>query len=397
MSQSITLGRSLIYGAVAAGLFFTGRFSAFVVSPHNHHLPAGDNSSSPSSAAGSGTVAPKIAAGAPEMLSASQIQLRRNSLELTRPSPSRDEDILKMLAAWALVDPLAAREYVSKSLTRDMQADAFNTVFTNWAKKDPIGAWTWVQSNEPNEHSHVRAVLVETARTNPALGQRFAAEVAQQHPEQAAEVYIYALDGAMHDGNYAAAEQMIADAKMPNEEQKNSLLNYLAGQWARYQPDQAAPWVMTLPPGPVRDQAMDALGQAWSDIDPVRAADFAVKLSPGPVRQNALRQAISKWTMDDPLVASKWVLQFDANQDFDQAVASIATSNDLITRNINLALGWADTIQDPGLRRESTATVVSNWYAQNPVAALNYIKTSPDLSASSRKDLLERIAPATLQ
>ena len=393
MSQPITLGRSVSCLLLATGVFYLGRFTAPVAVP----LPIPPATGvAASSALRENTAEHSTAAAVPTVaaLSAVQIQALRSSLDLMVPSPHRDDELLNMLGAWALVDPLAARAYAAKQLTGDVQAQAFTAVLTSWAKKDATAAWDWVQKNEPNEHSHVRAVLVETARINPALGQRFAASVAEQHPEQAAEVYIYALDGVMHDGNYEAAKLMVADAKMPNEEQKNSLLNFLAGQWARYQPEEAAPWVLALPEGPVRDQAMDGLTQAWSDINPVRAADFAVKLPPGEVRQTALRQAISKWTMDDPVVASKWVLQFDAHQDFDQAVASIATSHDLISRNIGLALGWADTIQNPALRRESTTTVVSNWYALNPVAALNYIKTSPELTTEIRQDLLEKIVPS---
>ncbi len=399
MSQSFTFGRSIVYFLFAAGIFCAGRFTAPVASIHRNTPPASGATPSVVAREASSPDSRTTPAGVPAAgkLTENQVQARRNRVELMVPSPRRDEDILTMLAEWALVDPLAARDYAAKRLSRDAQAQAFNVVFTSWAGKDAAAAWAWVEKNEPNEHSHVRAVLVETARINPALAQRFAAGVAEQHPEQAAEVYLYALDGVLHDGNYEAAKLMVAEARMPNEEQKNSLLNFLAGQWARYQPDQAAPWVLALPSGPVRDQAMDGLGQAWSDIDPVRAADFAVRLPPGQVRQTALRQAISKWTMDDPVLASKWVLQFDAHQDFDQAVASIATSNDLLTRNIGLALGWADTIQDPTLRRESTTTVVANWYAQNPSAALNYIKTSPDLTVDTRKDLLEKIVPLALQ
>lgn len=394
----MTLKRSLVYFLLAVGLFFAGRLTAPVAASRLSALaPAGSPATSlrESSPAKDETTIksepPSIA------LSDAQVQAWRSKIDLLAPSPRRDEDTLAMLAAWAQVDPLAARAYAAKLPGRDAQAQAFNVVFTGWARKDAAAAWAWVQMNEPEEHSHVRAVLVETARINPTLSQSFAAGIVAKHPENAAEIYLYALDGVMHDGNYEAAKAMVAQADVPDQEQKNSLLNFVAGQWARYQPEQAAPWVLNLPAGPVRDQAMDALSQAWSDIDPVRAADFAVKLPPGPVRQTALRQAISKWTMDDPVLASKWVLQFDAHQDFDQAVASIATSNELINRNITLALGWADTIQDQSLRRESTTTVVSNWYAQNPAAALNYIKTSPDLPGDMRNDLLDKIVPAGLR
>ncbi len=386
--------RTFIFILLAPGLFLLGRYTA----PGLSRQTAAATTTVAGAARGEHAALPareeKIHANTDPVSVASEpsLQAWRQKLEAQAPSPAREEELLVLLGAWARVDPLAAHAYARKQLTHDAQAQAFTTIFTHWAEKDAVGAWAWVQANEPEEHSHLRAVLVETARHDPALGASFAASLVSRYPEQAAELYVYVLDGAMHDGNYTAARQIASEAIMPNEEQKNSLLNFLAGQWARYQPEQAAPWVLSLPAGPVRDQAVDALGQAWADIDPVRAANFAVTLPPGESRQTALRQAISKWTLDDPATASKWVLQFDAHQDFDQAVAAIATSHNLISRNINLALGWAETIQNPALRRESTTTVVSNWYAMNPTAALDYIKTSPDLSTEVREDLLAKVA-----
>jgi hypothetical protein len=186
---------------------------------------------------------------------------------------------------------------------------------------------------------------------------------------------------------------MIAKANVPNDEQRNILLNFLAGEWARYQPESAVKWALTLPEGAVRDQALDAVGQAWSDSDPAHAAEFAVQLPPGSARQTALRQAISKWALDDPIRAGEWVLQYNAHGDFDQAVAAIATSSDVMNHNVNLALGWAGTIQEESLRRKSTIAIVSTWYSNDPVSSMNYIKNSNDLSPELRQDILKAVSP----
>lgn len=400
MLEMLTLRRCAFGLLTVALAFFLGRFTAPGRPATNVVSRAAPISGKDAESQKTGEDAPG-STGRPDPGSdaptVSSVAKWRAALAARAPSRRREEEQLEMLKAWAGIDPLAALEYTRQKLTRDSQPEAFQIVFTAWAQKDPLAAWEWVKTNEPGEHSHVRAVLAEASRNDPSLGARFAGEMAQDHPDAAAELYIYALDGLLHDGKFDAAKTMLAGARVPGDEQRNALLNFIAGQWARYQPDEAAPWVLSLPAGPVRDQALDAVGQAWSDIDPVKAAEFAVKLPSGTVRQTALRQAISKWAMEDPALASKWVLQYDADKDFDQAVASIATSNDLIRRDIGLALNWAGTIQDPALRSESTSVVVSNWYAQDPGAALNYIKTSPDLTPGARQHLLTTLVPLPLQ
>lgn len=378
--------------ALASATFILGRISAPL---QKSEAPPPKVSVPPAPAAPSAPAAgaDTPSSSEPQLLSEGQVHSWKERVDQMTPSVERDEERQRMIVAWAKVNPLAALEYAQKNLKQDSQAQALSGVFAAWAKKDPNAAWNWVLTNAPGEPQHLRSVLSEIGKNEPATAQRFAASYAAQHPEQASDVYLCVLDGVIHGGKYEDAKTLVAQANMPNEEQKNNLFNFLAGQWARYQPEKASSWVLELPPGPIRDQALDAVGQAWSDVDPVRAADFAVSLPPGSVRQTALKQAISKWTMDDPAQASKWILQFDAHEDFDQAVMSLATAPNLMYRNVNLALSWAGTIQNEKLRNDTTTAIVTNWYPNDPAGAMNYIQTSPDLTPKARLDLMQAVSP----
>jgi len=321
-----------------------------------------------------------------ENLADLQVRLSR-----TRPSAAWDEERLHLLAAWARRQPEAALDFARRNLLHDRQAQALTSIFEAWAEKNPAAAWDWVMTRENGDAGHLRTVLTAVAKNDPGTAERYAADYARQNPDLASNAYLAVLDGVMFTGNFEGAERVVAGAKVPDEEQRNLLLNFLGGQWASYQPEDASKWALTLPAGAVRDQVLDAVGQAWSDSDPVGAADFAASLPAGPVRQKALVQAISKWTLDDPLQASQWVIQYDAHQDFDQAAAAIATSADVMNRNVGLALKWADTIQQDGLRNQTTIAVLSTWYANDPASAISYIKTSPDLGATDRQAIAKAI------
>lgn len=357
--------------------------------------PSAASSATPSVAAPSRGVdqAPAVAASVPTPSSPTDLKTWKARLDTTPPSEAREEEVLQMLSTWAQVDPRAALEYARNSLPQDRKAQGIANVFTGWAQKDPAAAWNWVLTHESAQGDYLRIILSETGKQQPEVAQQFAAAFIQQHPDQGADLYLAVLDGAIHAGKYDEAKRVLSEAKMPNEEQRNNLINYFAGQWAHYEPEKAASWVMQMPSGPARTQALEVLGQAWSEVNPAQAADFAVKLPPGPERQTALKQAISKWTMDDPSQASKWILQFNAHEDFDQAVASLATSSNVMYQNTSLALSWAATIQNPTLRGQTTTAIVLNWYATNPSAALNYVNTAPELTNEARQELLRMIVP----
>jgi hypothetical protein len=382
----LNVGPRVVAGAFAATtIFLLGWYTA-------SRLSGGASASTPAQTS-SKTLGSYLASKteSAERLASEKIVQWQQRLDATPPNAAREKDRLRMLSAWARVSPRASLEYIRKNLTRDRQAKALTVVFETWAGQNPAAAWDWVLTRENGDSGHLRSVLTEVAKNDSEMAQRFVSIYAQQHPDQASDAYLCALEGVMYAGNYEGAQRMIVEATVPNEEQRNILLNFLAGGWARYQPEKAASWAVLLPAGAIRDQAIDAVGQAWSDVDPPHAAEFAVNLPPGPERQTALKQAISKWTLDDPLRAGEWLLKYNAHGDFDQAVAAIATSSDVMNHNANLAIGWAGTIQQEDLRRKSTIAIVSIWYSNDPASALGYIKNSTDLSPETRQEILKSL------
>jgi hypothetical protein len=315
-------------------------------------------------------------------------------LDRSSGSLANDDERLRLILSWAEKDPAAALDYARAHLRGDRLAQAMSGVLQVWGRNDPDGAWNWVATNMPNATYHIDNLLDTFGRKDPALAARFAATYAQQHPESKVETYLSALIGVTYSGDYAAAREIADSNSSLTPEEHGMLVNFVAGQWARYQPQEAAAWVMSLPEGELRNNALIGLGESWSDVDPAQAAEFAVTLPSGPVRQLALRQAVSKWASDDPARASTWILQYDAHEDFDQAVASIATTPDLANTNINLSIAWGAAILNDQLRLDTLSAIFSNWHDRNPTAAMNYLQNATNIPVATRDELLKRLAPA---
>ncbi len=385
VSRPLTLAAIAL---VAAGAFYIGHRTA-TSSPAPLSSPNGALASSNISA---DTTPPIV-----DKTSASFIESERLRKLVTSASSSlRDEEQRQhLMDEWAAVDPRAAMEYARTQLSGDRQAQAVSAVLTMWGKNDPASAWNWVKKEMPNATNHFDTLLEVFGRNSPQVAAQYAAEFTSAHPEAALEVHMAALLGITYTGNFDAARALVANNPSLDAAARGTLNNFIAGQWGRFAPAAAADWVMTLPAGPERDQALVGLGESWSDVNPAQATNFAINLPAGDTRTLALRQAISKWVVTDPVAARNWVLNTDRHEDFDQAVQAVATETNLMSREPARAILWADGIFDNSIRQQTQNTILFNWYSSDPNAATSFIQSSTDFTAEQRADLLKKLRPAS--
>lgn len=314
-------------------------------------------------------------------------------VQLAPRSLADEDERQRLIEHWAAKDPRAAIEFARTQLRGDRRAQAMAAILARWGTDDPAAAWQWVAVHAPEARHHFDTLLEAMGKNAPALAARYAADFAQQHPGTAVEMHLAALLGLTHVGDFATARAIVDGNGALTAEERGVLHNFIAGQWARFAPADAAAWVQSLPAGPGRDQAIVGLGESWSDVDPSGAADFAAKLPAGELRQVALRQAILKWSLADSAKANEWVATNKPHEDFDQAIAAMVTFPEYIERHLDLALNWADTIYGVELRQEAITQIIGNWHAHDPAAALEYLRSRAKLPAAAREALLKQLQP----
>lgn len=308
-------------------------------------------------------------------------------------SLATDDERQKTVEQWAERDPLGAIEFARTKLKGDRQAQALSAVLAIWGRSDPAAAWAWVGANLPTATHHFDTLLEVFGKTSPATAARYVNEFVQQHPETALEVNLAALLGITYSGDFTAARVFVNANTTLTSEVRGNLNNFIAGQWARYEPEAAAAWTMTLPAGPQRDQALVGLGESWAGVDPAAAAKFASALPVGEPRQLALRQAIANWLETDADQARKWVMDTNQHEDYDQAVAAVATQNNFMFREPDRALRWAGTIFDDTIRMQSTSAILFGLYSRDSATTVAYIRSTPNLTEVQRAQLLVQFPP----
>ena len=386
MSVRVAFFRWVLPAAVAVAAFLAGRFSL-------SFSPAANRPETPASAA----AVAADAAGRANQPVATATALKEGeytpadfSTRAARPPSSlaADDERQKTLEQWAGHDPRGALEFARRQLKGDRRAQAISSILAIWGKSDPAAAWSWVAANDPTAAHHFDTLLEVFGKNSPATAARFVNEYVQAHPQAALEVNLAALLGITYTGDFTAARAFVDNNASLAPEVRANLNNFIAGQWARYAPAEAAAWTMSLPAGPQRDQALVGLGESWAGVDPAGAATFAEALPAGETRQLALRQAIGNWLQTDPDQARQWVLANNTHEDYDQAVAAIATESNFMFREPDRALQWAGSIFDDTIRFQSTAAILSGLYSRDPATTVAYINSATNLTEDQRTKLL---------
>ena len=309
-------------------------------------------------------------------------------------SLAAEDERQHLIDQWAAADPRAALDFARTQLKGDRQAQAISAIISIWGKNDPAAAWKWVSTEMPTASHLFDALLEVFGRNSPELAAQYATTQALAHPEAALEVNLAALLGVTYTGNFAAARAIIDRNASSDPELRKTLSNFVAGQWARFAPVEAKAWVMSLPEGEQRNQALIGLGESWSEADPAGAAAFAAELPEGEPRSLAMRQSISKWVQSDPDAARAWVMQTNQYQDFDTAMEAIATQSNFMYREPAKAMVWATGIFNDAERVKTMSVVLHNWYSIDSKAATDYLQSSPEFTPEKRAELLRQLQPS---
>ncbi len=298
------------------------------------------------------------------------------------PSAATQDEQRQLLEALAAVDPVAAMAQ-AQQLKGDRQAQAVAAVLAVWGSNDPEAAWKWVSPDNIYQYDQLLEVF---GKNDPEVAARFASGLAGSRPELTQELYLAALMGITHSGGYGTARQLVESANIRSED-RNVLMNYVAGAWATYDPQAAAQWVMGQS-GDAQSSALIGLGESWSNVDPQAAANFAARLTGSPQRQLLLQQSISKWLMENPAAATNWLASAENHQDYDQAIHTLSTLPNLVRDQAPTALAWSERIYDSNLRMTAVQQILGEMKVKDPVGAVAYARNAPNFTQVQRTQLL---------
>jgi len=224
------------------------------------------------------------------------------------------------IAALARRDPARARDLLLSDSWPDSFLSSRRTgalaLANDWAEQNPEAAFDWAKRLPPEIRASgldgaMRAWLwadstaaLDTLSTLPATERSGAINAAVDAVTQENVAVIMGLVAEMPEG-IGGAPGSLADA---------------AQQYRQWFPEQAADWLQSLPPGSIRDSAIQGfVGGDLSESDPEAAASWSAATGDPALRASLLDSALNVWSFHHPAEARQWLESTNRLSELDRA------------------------------------------------------------------------------
>lgn len=292
-------------------------------------------------------------------------------------TPQRDEALVALFEERGRFDAAGALALAATESNWILREKFRTAVLRGWAAQAPDSAADWVEANlsEAQRPIAIEAVI-QGAANSPEAAARFVGRLILKNPQNTYGHGHTLIRALAERGEFAAAAKFAASQDLPGPAPSEWTTNAFFS-WAQHQPKLAAQAALALTDPDSRKTALTGVFSGWAPGEPAGLAEFALQLPTGPDRTTALGESLRHWVMQDPAAASAWLNRLESSAEIDAGAAAIATVQPLIIHRPEVAIGWAESIVDPTLRRQTLDAVIDSWSLIDPPAAQRYLSLHP--------------------
>jgi hypothetical protein len=224
------------------------------------------------------------------------------------------------IAALARRDPARARDLLLSDFWPDSflssRRSAALALANDWAEQNPEAAFDWAR-RLPSE---IRASGLDGAMRAWLQADATAAlDTLSALPATERSGAINAAVGTVTQENVAVIMGLVAEMPDGIGGDTRSLAD-AAQQYRQWFPEQAADWLQSLPPGSMRDSAIQGfVGGELSESDPEAAASWSAAASDPALRASLLDSALTVWSFHYPAEARQWLESTNRLSELDRA------------------------------------------------------------------------------
>jgi len=320
------------------------------------------------------------------------------------PLNGGDIEYLVFASWWAELDPEAAARWTNRNPRTGGHRLILEELFRVWARRDPESALAAVSRlNFAVHHTPVRAAIL--GEVDPSELPRLVAllEEIPAGPKRRAAIEAVISRRLALDDDPQGTERWIRDLEdLAGRGRDAALASELrlasVEVWAGIDPAGAAKWSgdwddpaqLELPASLVEEIAVE-----WTKRDPQAAMAWLESLPPGAARGAAVREAYAQWLMEDRASALEWGVSQGSAPDR-WAEPAVSTYIVILAAEEPLsAIALARNLSDKTLRHHTLRRIVMLWGTRDREAATAWIETSnvpPALEAELRSALRSQSA-----
>ena len=324
--------------------------------------------------------------------------IRWRTLLAEPASDARTAALIALLEEMVADAPLRALALARTASDLPLREKLLFTVLCAWAKGDPDAAAAQARKLPEADRVNAVAAVLTGAVRDPATAVRLAVQLCRDDPARARDYGYAAITALAQVGEYRTAVRFAVAAEGAVAGESEDRLKWIQSafsHWARQEPEYAALATVSLPDDGSRFEALLAVVADWVRIDPEGLTEFVQQLPAGADRTNTLGEALRLWVYNNPKAAADWIDRLDPSPELDAGVTALATLPQLIAVHPEVAISWAESIDNPGQRSNALTAILRQWGGSDPVAARSYLDQSTDLLPADRAVLLADWASPT--
>lgn len=344
-----------------------------------HYLPGGGShlntraATPPSPAAGTTPVSPETVAVA--------------NVPLPTPDASAtDEELLTLARGIVSRSPQQSIDWARVQIDTTLRRRCLFAAIRAWGESAPNAAIDWALTQPDGERqTDVEAALagaVQQPQQAVAIVRGLLKYYDPADHANAAPALVVALNNA---GQFQTALDFINDS--PPDLRADWIRNTFQ-RWGASQPQSAIQALNSITDATLRNDAFRAAVTSWSTQSPSALADYAASLPDGDDRSFALTQLVDNWSLQDPAAFATWLNTSPLGMNLDQAIATMISKADSANYSPQVALQWAESINDADLKYDSIKHILAEWNQTDPSAAQTYLANSSSLDDQKRQAIL---------
>ena len=299
-----------------------------------------------------------------------------------------DEELLALARPLVARSPERALEW-ARSQSDGLRERLRSAVVRAWGEKDPAGAVDWALVQDDDERRVDMEAALAGAVRQPQLALAIVRRLLADDPEDSAgcgPALVVALSNA---GQFQTALKFL-NVGPPDSHADWATATF--HRWGESRPEDAVRALQNIADENLRAIAFQAVADGWSAGNPAGLAAYALTLPRGENRDYALGRAMDNWSMQDPAGLATWVNTLPPGKEADAGAALMIAKTDGANRTPELAMQWVENIDDPALKLDSLAHVLTQWNRTDPAATRQYVATATWLSDPQREEILKTLA-----
>jgi hypothetical protein len=304
--------------------------------------------------------------------------------ELLEDPRSRNVSLQAVVQAVAAENPQRAIEIAQAQMDRGVMRYAphlFATIFSQWASRDATAARQAAVAlpDSPIKVKALSGALQQWVATDPmaALGwlDALAVDSSVYHSRKAVFRQVLNQDFAIAKAFIDAEADPVARREILSQ----LYVNNFAWNRSDAEIESMLEWVGAVATGSLHDQKVSEVLGAMAESDSGRAVDFMLQMPPGNARMNALGTIARIMAGRDPVAALAFAQSLEYEDERRRALTNIGN---LLPRH-GVATGSALIAgsEDPLVQQQLAGRMVSEWVKYDRAAALAFVEDLSDAQA----------------